>query len=77
LYEGGPQLLAEIVRVDLLDELFLTLSPRIAGRTLGGDRLSLVEKFAYPASGLQPVTLLSAKQDGSHLFLRYRIDRET
>ena len=48
----------------------------IAGHTPGDERLSLVENFAYPAAGLQPLTLLSAKQDGSHLFLRYRIDRE-
>ncbi len=75
LTEGGPTVLGEFLKESALDELFLTLSPRIAGSTPNDERLSLVAKFAYPASGLQPVTLLSAKQDGSHLFLRYRIDR--
>jgi riboflavin biosynthesis pyrimidine reductase len=75
LTEGGPTVLGEFLKEGVLDELFLTLSPRIAGHNPGDERLSLVENFAYPASGLQPVTLLSAKQEGSHLFLRYRIDR--
>ncbi len=77
LTEGGPTVLGEFLKEGVLDELFLTLSPRIAGHTPGDERLSLVENFVYPASGLQPLTLLSAKQDGSHLFLRYRIDRES
>jgi riboflavin biosynthesis pyrimidine reductase len=75
LTEGGPTVLGEFLKEGVLDELFLTLSPRIAGHHPGDERLSLVENFAYPASGLQPVTLLSAKEEGSHLFLRYRIDR--
>ncbi len=77
LTEGGPTVLGEFLREGFLDELFLTLSPRIAGHKPGDERLSLVENFAYPPSRLQPVSLLSAKQDGSHLFLRYRIDRES
>ncbi len=76
LTEGGPTVLGEFLKEGMLDELFLTLSPKIAGHTPGDQRLGLVENFAYPASGLQPLKLLSAKQDGSHLFLRYRIDRE-
>ncbi|MDP8956816.1 MAG: dihydrofolate reductase family protein [Actinomycetota bacterium] len=75
LTEGGPTVLGEFLKEGALDELFLTLSPRIAGRMPGDERLNLVENFAYPPSGLQPATLLSAKQDGSHMFLRYRIGR--
>ena len=75
LTEGGPTVLGEFLKEGVLDELFLTLSPRIAGRVPGDQRLNLVENYAYPPSGLQSATLLSAKQDGSHLFLRYRIDR--
>ncbi|HEX2267878.1 MAG TPA: dihydrofolate reductase family protein [Actinomycetota bacterium] len=77
LTEGGPTVLGGFLKERVLDELFLTLSPRIAGHKRGDERLSLVENFAYPASGLQPLSLLSAKQDGSHLFLRYRIDLRT
>ncbi|HEX2090592.1 MAG TPA: dihydrofolate reductase family protein [Actinomycetota bacterium] len=75
LTEGGPTVLGEFLKEEVLDELFLTLSPRIAGRMPDDQRLSLVENHAYAPSGLQPATLLSAKQDESHLFLRYRIDR--
>ena len=75
LTEGGPTVLGGFLRDGVLDELFLTLSPRIAGREPGDQRLGLVEKFSLPPSALQSLTLLSAKQDGSHLFLRYGVDR--
>lgn len=38
LCEGGPRLLGDLVELDLLDELFLTISPRL----VGGDRLGLL-----------------------------------
>jgi riboflavin biosynthesis pyrimidine reductase len=40
LCEGGPQLLSQLVAADLLDELCLTLSPRLVGPqpTAGGGR---------------------------------------
>lgn len=31
LCEGGPQLLGDLVELDLLDELFLTISPKLVG----------------------------------------------
>lgn len=34
LLEGGPALLGEFLRLGLLDEMFLTLAPQIAGRDL-------------------------------------------
>ncbi|HEX8099324.1 MAG TPA: dihydrofolate reductase family protein [Actinomycetota bacterium] len=74
LTEGGPTVLGEFLKDSLLDELFLTLSPRIAGRNQEDQRLGLVEGFAYEPPNLQSAALLSAKQDGSHLFLRYRIE---
>ena len=36
LTEGGPQVLTELVRADLVDELLLTLAPRLLG---AGERL--------------------------------------
>jgi len=73
LTEGGPSLLGGFVRASLVDELFLTLSPTLAGRPTGDHRLSLLEDAALPA----PVagTLLSLRRSGSHLFLRYELER--
>ena len=73
LTEGGPTVLGEFLKSASLDELFLTLSPRIAGRLQEDQRLGLVEGFAYEPPNLQSAALLSAKRDGSHLFLRYRM----
>jgi hypothetical protein len=40
------------VRLRLIDELFLTLSPLLAGRSAADQRLSLVEGTAlYPGAG--------------------------
>jgi riboflavin biosynthesis pyrimidine reductase len=78
LVEGGPQLLGTFLAEGLLDELFLTLAPQIAGRDNATERPGLVmgQRFApeYPLWG----TLMSVKRGGSHLFLRYAFEtRET
>lgn len=72
LHEGGPTLFGEFLAHRLVDELFLTLAPQIAGRTSSKLRPSLaaVEFLPDTASWLG---LLSAKQRGDHLYLRYRM----
>ncbi|MEO8971386.1 MAG: dihydrofolate reductase family protein [Ktedonobacteraceae bacterium] len=71
LVEGGPQLLGDFLAEQLLDELFLTLAPQIAGRDASTERPGLVagHQFApeHPVWG----SLISVKRGGSHLFLRY------
>lgn len=71
LCEGGPRLLGTLLRGNVIDELFLTLAPQLLGRTDTDGRSSLVEGFArapgVPAWG----RLLSVRQAGDHLFLRY------
>ncbi|HEX9130923.1 MAG TPA: dihydrofolate reductase family protein [Ktedonobacteraceae bacterium] len=71
LVEGGPQLMGDFFAGQALDELFLTLSPQIAGRDGQVERPGLVmgKRFA-PAHPLWG-TLISVKRSGSHLFLRY------
>jgi riboflavin biosynthesis pyrimidine reductase len=71
LSEGGPHLLGELVRVGLLDELFLTLAPQIVGRT-GDERLGLVEGLALPPADTRWHDLVSVRRSTNHLFLRYR-----
>jgi riboflavin biosynthesis pyrimidine reductase len=72
LTEGGPTLIGALVRDRVLDELFLTLSPVLAGRE--GDpsgRLSLVQGLALPRREFERGVLGSVRRDGQHLFLRY------
>lgn len=76
LTEGGPTLLGGLFGAKQLDQLFLTLSPRLAGRRRGGARrLALVEELELLPGIVREGRLLSARRDGSHLFLRYRFRR--
>ena len=75
LTEGGPTLLAQFVGPGLLDELFLTLSPLLAGRGSGDERLSLLEGVDLIPEGGRWARLLSVRAHGSHLFLRYGFRR--
>ncbi len=75
LYEGGPTLLASFLSAGVIDELFLTLAPQIAGRDTGLHRLALVEGHAFMPANALWATLLSVKLAGSHLLLRYRLLR--
>jgi riboflavin biosynthesis pyrimidine reductase len=70
LTEGGPSLVAKLVAEGLLDELFLTVSPRLFGRYPGDRRKSLIDGVDLSGSP-RPLDLLSVRQHGSFLFLRY------
>ncbi len=72
LHEGGPTLLGSFVSAGILDELFLTISPQIAGRTPGHHRLGLVANVQFGPTTAPWLNLVSAKQHASHLYLRYR-----
>jgi riboflavin biosynthesis pyrimidine reductase len=71
LSEGGPRLLGELVKADLLDELFLTVAPQLVGRD-GPRRPGLVEGVALPPGGAPWHDLVSVRRSANHLFLRYR-----
>jgi riboflavin biosynthesis pyrimidine reductase len=73
LCEGGPTLFGELAAAGLVDELFLTLSPLLAGRSATNRRLSLVEGTAFLPSSPVGCRLLTLRQAGSHLFLRYAL----
>ena len=47
LCEGGPHLIGDLLRAGLLDELFLTIAPQIAGRDEGAERFGFVEGLAF------------------------------
>jgi riboflavin biosynthesis pyrimidine reductase len=71
LTEGGPHLLADLVASDLLDELFLTVSPQLVGRA-GPGRLGLVEGLSLTPDASRWEDLVSIRRSADHLFLRYR-----
>jgi riboflavin biosynthesis pyrimidine reductase len=70
LTEGGPHLMADLLAAGMVDELFLTISPLVLG--------SLTGRPGFAAGvDLEGTTarLLSARGSGSHVFLRYAIDK--
>lgn len=73
LHEGGPRLLGAFLAAGMVDELFLTLAPQIAGRSADQQRLALVEGHAFSPKGAPWSTLLSIKRADEHLLLRYRL----
>jgi riboflavin biosynthesis pyrimidine reductase len=76
LSEGGPHLFGSLLAARLLDELFLTVSPIIAGRPpLAGTVLSLVEGIALLPGQRVPSELRGIRRHGEHLFLRYAVSR--
>ncbi len=70
LTEGGPRLLGQLAAARLLDELFLTISPVLAGRG-NTPRPGLVAGRELLPGHTEPAELLAARQHGSYLFLRY------
>lgn len=70
LTEGGPMLFGELVSEGLVDELFLTSSPRLFGRAAGDGKKSLVDSVDLHGQSLE---LRSVRRAASHLFLRYAI----
>jgi riboflavin biosynthesis pyrimidine reductase len=72
LSEGGPTVFGSLLASGLVDELFLTLSPLLAGRAVK-PRLSLVEGVELLPDATVSLHLLSARRHGDHLFLRHKL----
>ena len=74
LCEGGPHLFGEILRARLVDELFLTMAPQVAGRDAAVNRVSLVEGTTFGEGRGRWASLASVRRAGEDLFLRYRFE---
>jgi riboflavin biosynthesis pyrimidine reductase len=70
LTEAGPSMFGSLVASQLVDELFLTVSPVLAGRAATA-RLGLVEGVELVPQTRVAGRLRSVRTHGSHLFLRY------
>ena len=71
LNEGGPTLFGDFLACRLVDELFLTIAPQIAGRTRQHPRPAIVENTGFTPATAPWLKLLSAKKAADHLYLRY------
>ena len=72
LHEGGPTLFGQFLAAEAVDELFMTLSPQIAGRKADAVRPALVQGLEFMPDCAPWFQLLSVKQKAEHLYLRYR-----
>jgi len=69
LCEGGPRVLGALVAEQAVDQLFLTIAPKLAGGA--GQNPSLLSGPELPA--LAPLRLEEVLERGGYLFLRYGI----
>jgi riboflavin biosynthesis pyrimidine reductase len=72
LLEGGPSVMGDFFGAGLVDELFLTLAPQMAGRAAGSRRPGIVEGRLLAPNDPRWADLASVKRAGDFLFLRYR-----
>jgi riboflavin biosynthesis pyrimidine reductase len=69
LCEGGPNLFSALLIEDLIDELFLTLAPKL----VGGDSMTITT--GRPLDELGDLRLIHALEQDGTLFLRYACAR--
>lgn len=72
LSEGGPHLFGLLLEAKLVDELFLTVSPLLAGRARA-HRYGLVEGIGLLPDSTLSAEVLSVRRHENHLFLRYAL----
>jgi riboflavin-specific deaminase-like protein len=71
LCEGGPHLNTELLAAGLVDEIFLSLAPKLAGGDASGEALRILAGMDLdPPVDLR---LLGVLEHESHLFLRYGV----
>jgi riboflavin biosynthesis pyrimidine reductase len=73
LTEGGPTVMAGLIKEKVLNELFLTISPVLAGRNGGSTRPGFINGIAFEPHDFIGAILMSVRLYGSHLFLRYEL----
>ena len=73
LIEGGGQVNFDVFRAGLIDEVYLTLCPKIIG---GRDVTTSVEGDGFNFLDIVDVELLDQRAVGSEMFLHYRVQRD-
>jgi riboflavin biosynthesis pyrimidine reductase len=77
LCEGGPTLFGSLLAARLVDELFLTTSPLLAGRAPQSPRPGLIENAEFLPTRSIAGRLLSMRHSQSHLFARYALTQSS
>lgn len=72
LHEGGPTLFGQFLAAEAVDELFLTLSPQIAGRKGDSVRPAIVQGVEFVPDSAPRFQTASIKTKDAYLYLRYR-----
>lgn len=72
LHEGGPTLFGQFLAAEAIDELFLTLSPQIAGRKGDVTRPAVVQGVEFVPDSAPWFQMVSVRERGAYLYLRYR-----
>jgi riboflavin biosynthesis pyrimidine reductase len=72
LHEGGPALFGGFVAEGLVDEFFITIAPQLAGRNAESRRPGMISGIEFLPGEAPWLELISVKQSGNHLYLRYR-----
>ncbi|MBI2018725.1 RibD family protein [Candidatus Daviesbacteria bacterium] len=72
LVEGGPTILGSFLKEGLMDEIFITIAPKIFGTAKNATK-TLVEGILLPPEKIKNLKLLSVKKLDSEVFLRYRV----
>lgn len=72
LCEGGPHLATQLFAEALIDELFLTVSPKLAGGEPSGEEALGILAGSELEAPVE-LELLGAMRSSSQLFLRYRV----
>lgn len=73
LHEGGPMLFGGFMAERLVNELFLTVAPQMAGRVKTAVRPGIIAGVEFSPDEAPWFELLSARQQANHLYLRYRL----
>ena len=72
LHEGGPTLFGQFLAAEAVDELFLTLSPQIAGRKQDATRPAILQGLEFMPDSAPWFQMVSTKQNAAYLYLHYR-----
>jgi len=67
---GGPNLNGMMLDARLMDEVFMTLAPKIQG---GGSTVSMIEGTGFEADQMIPAKLLSLSTNENEVYLRYEL----
>lgn len=71
LIEGGPTIMASFLKENLIDEMFVTIAPKIFGNE-SNSTISMIEGHLFSPDKIPKFRIVSVKNIKNELYLRYR-----